>query len=164
MIPIPAGLPQPGGPLMNPIFGQNGQPVLALIVGIADLSAEDVDQVTDAWKQVRPFDRAAAWARLVQTTTEQERYQILAAASLARREALAAAHRLRRLDWAFWAAASDAAAAVAAGARLGRHYDTLTAPLVAVMPALVPSPDRTHGGAGDFAADEPRAGFFKKGA
>src|ERR1700722_9247630 len=113
---------------MNPMFGRDGQRVMALITGIADLTADEVDQVTDAWKQGCPSDRATAWARLVQTTTEQERYQILAAASLARREALATAHRLGRADWAFWAAVSDAARAAAAGARVGRHYDTLTAP------------------------------------
>ena len=39
---------------MNPIFGQDGQRVLALITGIADLTAEEVDQVTDAWKQACP--------------------------------------------------------------------------------------------------------------
>ena len=90
---------------MNPLFGNNGQLVLALITGIGDLTAEEVDQVTDAWKQVCPSDRAAAWARLVRTTTEQERYQILAAASLARREALATAHRLRRVRQPFSARA-----------------------------------------------------------
>src|ERR1700761_4286460 len=91
---------------MNPIFGQDGQRVLALITGIADLTSGEVDQATAAWKRVCPSDRAAAWARLVRTTTEQERYQILAAASLARREALATARRLRRTDWAFWAGAN----------------------------------------------------------
>jgi hypothetical protein len=142
---------------MNPMFGQEGQRVLALITGIADLTADEVDRVTDAWKQVCPSDRAAAWARLVRTTTEQERYQILAAASLARREALATAHRLRRVDWAFWAAVSDAAAAVAAGARIGRHYDTLTAPLAAVMLPLAACPGRAPAGVAGFTADGPRA-------
>jgi hypothetical protein len=51
------------------------------------------------------------------------------------------------MDWAFWAAASDAAAAVAAGTRIGRPYETLTAPLAAVMPALVVG----------FGEDEPPA-------
>ena len=121
---------------MNPLLGHDGQRVLLLIAGIGDFTAEEVDQVTGTWKQACPLARAAAWAELVRTTTEQERYQILAAASLARREALATAHRLHRVDWAFWAAVSDAAAAVAAGTRIGRHYDTLTAPLAAVMPPL----------------------------
>jgi hypothetical protein len=142
---------------MNPLFGHNGQRVLALITGIDDLTAEEVDQVTDAWRQVCPSDRAAAWARLVRTTTEQERYQILAAASLARREALATAHRLRRVDWAFWAAVSDAAAAVAAGTRIGRHYDTLTTPLAAVMPPLAASPGPAHVSTAGFTGEDPRS-------
>jgi hypothetical protein len=141
---------------MNPMFGQDGQRVLTLITGIADLSAAEVDQVTDAWKHVCPADRAKAWTRLVQTTTEQERYQILAAASLARREALATAHRLHRVDWAFWAAVSDAAAAVAAGTRIGGHYGTLTAPLAAIMPCLVAAP----ASAAAFTAGDRRASAF----
>jgi len=150
---------------MNPMFGQDGQRVLALITGIADLTADEVDRVTDAWKRVCPSDRATAWARLVLTTTEQERYQILAAASLARREALATAHRLRRADWAFWAAVSDAAAAVAAGARIGRDYDTLTAPLAAVMPPLAAFPGRAPASVAGFTADDPRApAVFSEGA
>ena len=146
---------------MNPMFGQDGQHVLALITGLADLTAQELDQVTDAWKRACPSDRATAWARLVRTTTEQERYQILAAASLARREALATAHRLRRVDWAFWAAASDAAAAVAAGDRMGCHYHTLTAPLAAVMPSLAAGPAST---AGFTAADRRAPAVLNEGA
>jgi len=157
MTPIPAGLPNTGGLLMNPLFGHDGQRVLTLITGIGDLTAEEVDQVTDAWKQICPSDRAAAWAQLVRTTTEQERYQILAAASLARREALATAHRLRRVDWAFWAAVSDAAAAVAAGPRLGPLYNTLTAPLAAVMPLLAASPGSAHAGTAGLTGQDPRS-------
>jgi hypothetical protein len=138
---------------MNPLFGRNGRRVLALITGIADLSAPEMDHVTNAWKQAPSGERAAAWAWLVRTATEQERYQILTAASLARREALAAAHRLCRADWAFWAAASDAAAAVAAGARIGHHYDILTAPFAAVMPALVLNATLTADHSAHAAAD-----------
>jgi hypothetical protein len=122
---------------MDHIFGRDHHLVVALIARIADLSPAQAGQVTDAWKRTSPADRATAWASLVRGTTEQEQYQILAAASLARREALAAAHRMQRLDWAFWAAASDAAAAVAAGPGIGQPYQTLTAPLAGVMPALV---------------------------
>jgi hypothetical protein len=46
-------------------------------------------------------------------------------------------HQMQRLDWALWAAASDAAAAVAAGPGIGNPYQTLTAPLATVMPSLV---------------------------
>ncbi len=142
---------------MKQLFGRDSQRVLALIIRIADLSPAEVDQVTNAWKQVSALDRARAWARLTRATTEQERYRILAAASLARREALAAARRLRRMDWAFWAAVSDAAAAVAVGTRIGRPYETLTAPLAAVMPALAPRPGRTDGRTTGCGQDEPPA-------
>ena len=142
---------------MNQIFGRESQRVLALILRIADLSPAEVDQVTNAWKQVSALDRARAWTQLTRATTEQERYRILVAASVARKEALAAARRLRRMDWAFWAAASDAAAAVAAGTRLGRPYETLTGPLTAVMPALAPCPGRTDGRTARFGEDEPHA-------
>jgi hypothetical protein len=118
------------------IFGPNGQRVLALISGIPVLSADQVDQVTGTWKQADPDDRASAWAQLNGTTTEDERYGILAAASLARREALETSRRMRRDDRAFWAAACDASAAVAAGDRIGRHYDVLVAPFAEVMPCL----------------------------
>jgi len=118
------------------IFGSNGQRVLALITGIPALSADQVDQVTGTWKQGNPDDRASAWAQLNGTTTDDERYEILAAASLARREALETARRMRRGDRAFWAAACDASAAVAAGDRIGRHYDVLVAPFAEVMPCL----------------------------
>ena len=118
------------------IFGPNGQRVLALITGIPVLSADQVDQVTGTWKQGSADDRASAWAQLNGTVTEEERYEILAAASLARREALQTARRMRRDDRAFWAAACDASAAVAAGDRIGRHYDVLVAPFAEVMPSL----------------------------
>jgi hypothetical protein len=134
----------PGGFVMTSIFGPNGQHVLALVSSIPGLSADQVDQVTSAWKRASPRGRARAWAQLNRATGEEERYRILAAASLARREALETARRMHRTDWAFWAAACDASAAVAAGAAIGRHYDTLVAPFATVMPALalrpVPAP------------------------
>ncbi len=125
---------------MDHVFGRDHYQVIALIAGIADLSPPAADQVISAWKQVSPADRAKAWAGLVRGATERERYQILAASSLARGEALAAAHRMQRMDWALWAAASDAAAAVAAGARMGDAYRVLTAPLATVMPSLLRGP------------------------
>ena len=125
-----------GRPVVAAVFGPNGQRVLALIIRIPSLTAGQVDRVTSAWKRGDPLGRAYAWARLNRAATEQERYRILAAAALARREALETARRLDRADWAFWAAACDAGAAVAAGARLGPAYDTLVAPFAEVMPAL----------------------------
>jgi hypothetical protein len=121
---------------MMSMFGPNGQRVLALIAAIPGLSADQVDQVTVAWKQGSPDGRGRAWANLNRMTDEDERYRILAAASLARREALETARRADRADWAFWAAACDAGAAVAAGKRIGDHYDTLVAPFATVVPVL----------------------------
>jgi hypothetical protein len=126
----------PGGRFMTSMFGPNGQRVLALLTSISSLSADQVDQVTSAWKRNSPGERAQAWDQLNRVAGDEERYRILAATSLARREALETARRLRRADWAFWAAACDAGAAVTAGARLGHHYDSLVAPLAEVMPAL----------------------------
>lgn len=130
---------------MTSTFGPNSQRVLALIASIPGLSAGQVDQVISAWRQASPHARARAWAQLHRTTAEDERYRILAAAALARREALDTARRTHRMDWAFWAAACDAGAAVAAGARIGSHYDTLLGPFATAVPALgsPPGPDST---------------------
>ena len=121
---------------MMSMFGPNGQRVLALIAAIPGLSAAQVDQVTVAWKHGSAEGRCRAWAKLNRMTDEDERYRILAAAALARREALETARRADRADWAFWAAACDAGAAVAVGERIGDHYDTLVAPFVPVVSVL----------------------------
>ena len=130
---------------MTSTFGPNSQRVLTLIASIPGLSADQVDQVIGAWKGVSPRARARAWAQLNRITADDERYRILAAAALARREALDTARRTHRMDWAFWAAACDAGAAVAAGVQLGRHYDTLLTPFATAVPALgrPPVPDST---------------------
>jgi hypothetical protein len=124
---------------MKPIFGPQTQRLLALVADLRDLSPGEVDRVASAWKQVRGQDRAEAWAQLQRVTTQHERFPILAAASAARRTAMDTARRLLRADWAFWAAAWDAAAAIIVGDRIGSHYDVLTAPLATVMPSLAPS-------------------------
>ena len=138
---------------MTSMFGPNGQQVLTLIACIPGLSADQVDQVTGAWKRGSARGRACAWAQLNRAAVGDERYRILAAASLARREALATARRMHRTDWAFWAAACDAGAAVAVGDRIGRHYDTLVAPFAQVVPALVRHPAAAPGSAVASAAD-----------
>jgi hypothetical protein len=121
---------------MIPMFGPNGRDVLALLASIPDLSANQVDEVAVSWKRGSAHKRACAWAQLSRAVGDAERHQILSSASLARREALETARRVCPADWAFWAAACDAAAAVAAGARIGVHYDTLVGPFAAVVPAL----------------------------
>jgi hypothetical protein len=125
---------------MTSMFGPNGHQVLALIASIQRFSAEQVDEVTSEWRQISPRGRSRAWARLSRTADEDERYGILSAASVARREALEAARRLHRSDWAFWAAACDAAAAVAAGSLVVRDFETLVGPFARVVPTLVRFP------------------------
>ena len=129
---------------MNEVFGRHTWQVLDFLGRLRDLSPAEIDLVTSAWKQASDLDRAEAWARLHTITTESERQEILAAASAARRAAMETTRSLRRPDWAFWAAAWDAAAAIAADDRLGRSYDTLTAPLAAVVAS--PAGCRTEAG------------------
>jgi hypothetical protein len=135
---------------MKPIFGPQTQRLLAFLADLRDLSPAEVDRVTAAWKQVRGLDRAEAWAQLQRVTSQHERYPILAAASTARRTAMDTARKLPRPDWAFWAAAWDAAAAIIADDRIGSHYEVLTAPLATVMPCLARS-----GGSARYAAHAP---------
>jgi hypothetical protein len=126
---------------MTSVFNPYDQRVPALISCISGLCGGEVDQVTSAWKREDAYDRARAWAQINRVAAGRERYRVLAVAALARQEAMETARRVHRTDWAFWAAACDAGAAVAAGARIGRHYDTLIAPFAEVIPPLVrPAP------------------------
>lgn len=120
------------------LFGPNTHLVLVFLAGLSDLSREDLAKVANAWRQTAGQDRAGAWARLHRAASVREGHQILAAAAVARREALDAADRRRWHDWSFWAAASDAAAAIAARDWIGRDYQTLISPLSVVMPWLPP--------------------------
>jgi hypothetical protein len=121
---------------MKPIFGPQTQRLRDFLADLRDLSPAEIDRVTNAWKEVGRLDRAEAWAQLQRATTQNERYPVMIAASAARRTAMDTARRLPRPDWAFWAAAWDAAAAITADDRIGSHYDVLTAPLATVMPSL----------------------------
>jgi hypothetical protein len=118
------------------IFGPNTQPLLTFLARLSDLSAEDIGKVTDGWRQADARDRAVAWAEVYSAAPEREQCWILAAASVARQVALDVAGAYDWTDWGFWAAASDAGAAIVAGDLIGRHYDTLVSPLAAVMPWL----------------------------
>jgi hypothetical protein len=120
---------------MYPLFGPNTSRVVKFIARLPELSPEQMDLVTRAWKQASSRNRAEAWVRLCRVTTGEERYRILAAGSLARREAMDMAVKLDQPDWAFWAAAHDAAVAIATGDRIGRHYHTLTAPFTVATPS-----------------------------
>ena len=141
---------------MKTIFGPHTRRVLDVLAGLRGLSPGDVDLVAATWKHASAVDRAEAWAQLHRVTSRDERYPILAAAAAGRRTAMDIARNLHRTDWAFWAAAWDAAAAVAAADVIGSYFDTLTAPVAEVMPSLaqgqvsaqsparVPSPRSQH--------------------
>jgi hypothetical protein len=123
---------------MRPIFGPHTERVLKFLADLWLLSPEEISEVTIAWKQASDLERAEAWAQLHRVATGEDWDKIVAAASVARRQAMDAAYLLHRTDWAFWAAAWDAAAAIAAEDRIGSGYYVLTGPLRAVMPSLSP--------------------------
>jgi hypothetical protein len=121
---------------MRQIFGPQTERVLKFLADLWLLSPEQISTVTTAWKEASELERAEAWAQLHRVTSGEDWDEIMAAASVARRQAMDAAYLLHRVDWAFWAAAWDAAAAIAADERLGSGYLVLTRPLTTVMPSL----------------------------
>jgi hypothetical protein len=122
--------------VVKSIFGPHTVRVLEVLAGVSALSAAQIDLVADAWHQASDLERAEAWARLWRAGAAPEGYWLMGAASAARQAAKDAARKVGRTDWAFWAAAWDAAAAVAADGLADREYEILTGPLVTVMPAL----------------------------
>ena len=141
------------GDAMKAIFGRNTPRVLQFLTRMRKLSPAEIDRVASSWNKVNPLDRALAWAHLQSATAAKEDYPVMAAASAARRAAMETARTLGRSDWAFWAAAWDAGAAITADDLPEGDYETLTVPLHAVMPAL------KHGGAEDWGwVPGPRVG------
>src|SRR5215470_10284539 len=121
---------------MKAIFGPRTQQVLTFLTDLWRLSPEDIREVSRAWKNANDLDRAEAWAQLQRATSKTQRYRILAAAAVARRQAMDVAYMYNQTDWAFWAAAWDAAAAIAAGDGPTREYEILTAPVTTVLSSL----------------------------
>ncbi len=122
---------------MTDIFGPNTRGVLHLISHLGSLGAEQIDLVVAGWKRQSWPDRAEAWAAIGSATSPEERLAILDAAALARRDAMDVARRNQSTDWAFWAAAWDAAAAVAACDRIDvHHHQVLIGPVARVFPWL----------------------------
>jgi hypothetical protein len=135
---------------MKKVFGPHTRQVLEVLAGLRSLAPGDVDLVTVAWKHASAEERAEAWAQLHRATSRDQRYPILAAAAAGRRTAMDTARDLNRTDWAFWAAAWDASAAVAAGDAIGSYFEVLAAPVAEVMPSLA------QGGAqGELSAQSP---------
>jgi hypothetical protein len=116
------------------LFGPNTLRVLQLLVNLRNLAPAQIKLVTSTWNQASPLDRALAWAHLA--TAARPEHPVMAAASAARRAAMQTARAASQYDWAFWAAAWDAAAALAADDLADSDYQTLTRPLGTVMPAL----------------------------
>jgi hypothetical protein len=123
---------------MKPIFGPRTQQVLNFLNELWRLSPEQITEVSRAWRKANDLNRAEAWAQLQRTASRNERHRILAAAAVARRQAMDVAHLYHRTDWAFWAAAWDAAAAIAADDGKSRQYEVLTAPITTVLSSLPP--------------------------
>jgi NADPH:quinone reductase-like Zn-dependent oxidoreductase len=146
-----SGFALSGPDAVKAIFGPNTPRVLQFLTRMRKLSPAEIDVVASSWSQASPLDRARAWAHL--TATAKEDYPVMAAASAARRAAMETARTLGRSDWAFWAAAWDAGAALTADDLPDGDYETLTFPLHSVMPAL------KRGGADDWGwVPSPRAG------
>jgi hypothetical protein len=121
---------------MRLIFGPHTQRVLQFLADLWLLTPDEIGTVTQTWKEANDLERAEAWAQLHRDASAEDWDKILAAASVARRQAMDAAYLLERTDWAYWAAAWDAAAAIAAEETIGSYYNVLTGPLGSVMPSL----------------------------
>ena len=122
---------------MRTVLGPNTRGVLHLISHLRRLDAQQVDAVAENWKRQPARVRARARAAAVQAATGKQRVGVLAAAELARDVAMSVASRYDRTDWAFWAAAWDAAAGVAVGGLIDdQAYQQLVGPLASVIPWL----------------------------
>ena len=130
---LPQGARRNGHP-SKALFGPNTPRVLQFLINLRNLSPAQISLVTSTWNQASSPDRALAWAHLA--TAAKHESTVMAAASAARRAAMQTARAAGQDDWAFWAAAWDAAAAVAADDLADGDYQTLTHPLGTVMPAL----------------------------
>jgi hypothetical protein len=138
--------------------------MLAFLTRLSDLTPDDFATVADARRRADERDRAEARALVHRTAPERERYRISAAASAARQKALDATSRYHWPDWGFWAAASDAGAAIASGDRIGRHYETLISPLAAAMRWLPPGHGEVQGGEGIPDIHLRSGGLLQQGA
>ena len=133
----------------GPRFGPNGW--MRALHPYPELTAGEVDQVTSVWNAQTP-----AAALTPGPLPEPRRHRGGAVPDLDRgdagppRGAEDSPPGLDRADWAFWAAAGDACAAVAAGAWLGPADRNAVAPFAEVMPALrvAPAPGGATASAG----------------
>lgn len=129
---------------MSTLFGPNTRGVLHLLSHLARLRSEEMDAVAAEWKRRPAQVRARAWAAAVNAAGGRLRTGVLSAAELARATARTVAVERDRVDWAFWAAAQDAAAAVVVRGWIDdADYQALVAPVARVLPWLaVGAPDQ----------------------
>jgi hypothetical protein len=122
---------------MTDFLGPNTRGVLHLLSSLGDLDVGQVHAVAAQWRRQSPRARARAWAAIGQAMTPRERMATFGAAALARQKAIDVASRSHTTDWAFWAAAWDAAVAVALCGRVhADHYEALAGPIAHVLPRL----------------------------
>ena len=145
------------------LFGPNTQRVLAFLAGLRSIPGgfRESGERLAASGRLGP---CRSVGELHRAASDRERYQILAAASVARREALDVANRHQWHDSSFWSAASDAAAAIAARDWIGRYYQTLIFPLSAVMPWLPPVAGDVRSGKDSAARYLPSDDALEQGA
>jgi hypothetical protein len=124
---------------MIDLFGPGSRRVLGFIAQILDLGPDDIDAVAGVWRRTPAEARAAAWAAIQRSMSPVGRSLIRNAAMVAREQAITAALTHGRYDWAFWAAAWDAAGALAAEHRVdSESYRVLVAPMAVALGWLSP--------------------------
>ncbi|MGY1727548.1 hypothetical protein ACI79J_11310 [Geodermatophilus sp. SYSU D01062] len=124
---------------MIDIFGPGSQKLLGFLVQIPDLGPDDVDAVAGAWRRTPAEARATAWAAIQRAMPPEDRPLVHNAAMVARERAMSVALSHDRTDWAFWAAAWDAAGALAAEHRIsGGSYRVLVEPMAVALGWLAP--------------------------
>ncbi|MGY1708305.1 hypothetical protein ACI8AC_02205 [Geodermatophilus sp. SYSU D00758] len=157
---------------MIDIFGPGSHRVIGFIVRILDLGPDEIEAVAGAWRRTPADVRAAAWAAIQRSMSPVDRSLVRHAAMVAREEAMTAALSHDSSDWAFWAAAWDAAGALAAEHRIDEEsYRVLVAPMAVVLDwlhpgagGLVPVPREErleHEVLGEPAASEPATSRVK---
>ncbi|HEY8458258.1 MAG TPA: hypothetical protein VIL34_21880 [Actinopolymorphaceae bacterium] len=129
---------------MSDALGPNTGRIIRLIAQLREFGGSEIDRVVDGWKQQSHAERLSARAAIGAARDPDERQAALDAAAIVRREAMVVARRNNCTAWEFWAAAWDAAAAVAMSNRMEpRSFEVLVAPLLRVLPWLeAPGPDQ----------------------
>jgi hypothetical protein len=120
---------------MTQVIGPDTDVMFHLINDVRRMSTAQIDAVIDAWRHRPAAERVQARAAALRAASPDQRYEINAAAATARNAAMVAASLQGRVDWAFWSAVDDGAAAVAASGLIDdRGFEELIGPLAQVLP------------------------------